>query len=56
MANTPLFWLLFIVLVIGLLLLDLLVLNRKAHEIKLREALGFRYDPEELDEMFGTSA
>jgi tellurite resistance protein TerC len=41
MENTPLFWLAFNAFVIGLLLLDLLVFNRKAHEIKLREALGW---------------
>lgn len=41
MENTPLFWLAFTVFVIALLLLDLLVFNRKAHEIKLREALGW---------------
>lgn len=41
MENTPLFWLTFNAFVIGLLLLDLLVFNRKAHEIKLREALGW---------------
>ena len=41
MKNTPLFWLGFNAFVIGLLLLDLLVFNRKAHEIKLREALGW---------------
>ncbi|MBJ6111422.1 TerC family protein [Hymenobacter sp. BT523] len=41
MENTPLFWLAFTAFVIGLLLLDLLVFNRKAHEIKLREALGW---------------
>ena len=41
MANTPWFWLAFTAFVIGLLLLDLLVFNRKAHEIKLREALGW---------------
>ena len=41
MKNTPLFWLAFNVFVVGLLLLDLLVFNRKAHEIKLREALGW---------------
>ena len=40
MENTPLFWLVFNAFVVGLLLLDLLVFNRKAHEIKLREALG----------------
>jgi tellurite resistance protein TerC len=41
MENTPLFWLAFTGFVVGLLLLDLLVFNRKAHEIKLREALGW---------------
>ena len=41
MENTPLFWLVFVVFVVGLLLLDLLVFNRQAHEIKLREALGW---------------
>lgn len=41
MANTPLFWLAFMVFVVALLLLDLLVFNRQAHEIKLREALGW---------------
>ncbi|MDO7853725.1 TerC family protein [Hymenobacter convexus] len=41
MENTPLFWLVFVAFVVGLLLLDLLVFNRKAHEIKLREALGW---------------
>ncbi|MCC3154701.1 TerC family protein [Hymenobacter sp. BT770] len=41
MENSPLFWLAFNAFVIGLLLLDLLVFNRKAHEIKLREALSW---------------
>jgi tellurite resistance protein TerC len=41
MENTPLFWILFNLFVIGLLLLDLLVLNRRAHAVKLREALGW---------------
>ena len=41
MQNTPLFWIVFNVFVIGLLLLDLLVFNRKAHAIGLREALGW---------------
>ncbi|WP_151088101.1 TerC family protein [Hymenobacter baengnokdamensis] len=41
MENTPLFWILFNLLIIGLLLLDLLVLNRRAHAVKLREALGW---------------
>jgi len=41
MENTPLFWILFNLLVIGLLLLDLLVFNRRAHAVKLGEALGW---------------
>jgi tellurite resistance protein TerC len=41
MENTPLFWILFNVFVIGLLLLDLLVFNRRAHAVKLGEALGW---------------
>lgn len=41
MENSPLFWILFNLLVIGLLLLDLLVFNRRAHAVKLREALGW---------------
>lgn len=41
MQNTPLFWLVFNVFVIGLLLLDLLVFNRKAHAVKMREALSW---------------
>ncbi|MFC6225725.1 TerC family protein [Hymenobacter artigasi] len=41
MENTPLFWLAFTVFVVALLLLDLLVFNRQAHEIKMREALGW---------------
>lgn len=41
MENTPIFWLAFTVFVVALLLLDLLVFNRQAHEIKLREALGW---------------
>jgi len=41
MENTPLFWILFNLLVVGLLLLDLLVLNRRAHAIQLKEALGW---------------
>ena len=41
MENTPLFWILFNLFVIGLLLLDLLVLNRRAHAVKLGEALGW---------------
>lgn len=39
MDNTPLFWILFNLLIIGLLLLDLLVFNRRAHAIRLRESL-----------------
>ena len=41
MENSPLSWFGFTAFVIGLLLLDLLVFNRKAHEVKLREALGW---------------
>jgi tellurite resistance protein TerC len=41
MENTLLFWVLFNSFVIGLLLLDLLVFNRRAHAIKLKEALGW---------------
>lgn len=41
MENTPLFWFLFLLLVLGLLLLDLLVLNRRAREVKMGEALGW---------------
>ena len=41
MENTPLFWILFNLFVIGLLLLDLLVFNRRAHAVKLGEALGW---------------
>jgi tellurite resistance protein TerC len=41
MENTPLFWILFNLFVVGLLLLDLLVLNRRAHTIQLKEALGW---------------
>lgn len=41
MENTPLFWILFNLFIIGLLLLDLLVLNRRAHAVKLGEALGW---------------
>jgi tellurite resistance protein TerC len=41
MENTPLFWILFNLFVVGLLLLDLLVFNRRAHAVKLREALGW---------------
>lgn len=41
MENTPLFWAGFIVFVLAMLLLDLLVLNRKAHVVRMREALGW---------------
>ena len=41
MQATPLFWILFNLLVIGLLLLDLLVFNRRAHAVGMREALGW---------------
>ncbi|TGD79930.1 TerC family protein [Hymenobacter wooponensis] len=41
MDNTPLFWLAFNVFVLALLLLDLLVFNRKAHVVRMREALGW---------------
>jgi tellurite resistance protein TerC len=41
MENTPLFWICFNLFVIGLLLLDLLVFNRRAHAVKIKEALGW---------------
>ena len=41
MHDTLLFWILFNLLVIGLLLLDLLVFNRRAHAVGMREALGW---------------
>ena len=41
MENTPLFWLGFNAFVIALLLLDLLVFNRKAHAVRMSEALGW---------------
>ncbi|HEX8426657.1 TerC family protein [Hymenobacter sp.] len=43
MENTPLFWIGFNVFVLGMLLLDLLVFNRKAHVVKMREALGWSF-------------
>jgi len=43
MENTPLFWLGFNAFVLGMLLLDLLVFNRKAHVVKMREALGWSF-------------
>ena len=41
MENSPLFWLGFNAFVIALLLLDLLVFNRKAHAVRMSEALGW---------------
>ncbi|UOR06043.1 TerC family protein [Hymenobacter aerilatus] len=41
MENTPFFWAGFVVFVLAMLLLDLLVLNRKAHVVRMREALGW---------------
>ncbi|UPL47957.1 TerC family protein [Hymenobacter sublimis] len=41
MENTPLFWVGFNAFVLVLLLLDLLVFNRKAHVVRMREALGW---------------
>ncbi len=41
MENSSWFWFGFVAFIVGLLLLDLLVFNRKAHEIKMREALGW---------------
>ncbi|MBC6612679.1 TerC family protein [Hymenobacter sp. BT507] len=41
MENSPLFWVGFVVFVLAMLLLDLLVLNRKAHIVRMREALGW---------------
>ncbi|WP_022825910.1 TerC family protein [Hymenobacter norwichensis] len=41
MENTPLFWVGFNAFVLAMLLLDLLVFNRKAHVVKMREALGW---------------
>lgn len=43
MENTPLFWLGFNAFVLAMLLLDLLVFNRKAHVVKMREALGWSF-------------
>ncbi|MDF7812346.1 TerC family protein [Hymenobacter sp. YC55] len=43
MENTPLFWVGFNAFVLGMLLLDLLVFNRKAHVVKMREALGWSF-------------
>ncbi|MBG8555708.1 TerC family protein [Hymenobacter guriensis] len=41
MENTPLFWAAFTAFVLAMLLLDLLVFNRKAHVVHMREALGW---------------
>ncbi|AHJ98611.1 TerC family protein [Hymenobacter swuensis] len=41
MEISPLFWVGFNVGVVALLLLDLLVFNRKAHVVRMREALGW---------------
>ncbi|UOQ65081.1 TerC family protein [Hymenobacter volaticus] len=43
MENTPLFWVGFNAFVLGMLLLDLLVFNRKAHVVKMREALSWSF-------------
>lgn len=43
MENSPLFWVGFNAFVLGMLLLDLLVFNRKAHVVKMREALGWSF-------------
>ncbi|MFD2785636.1 TerC family protein [Hymenobacter rubripertinctus] len=41
MEISPLFWVAFNALVLALLLLDLLVFNRRAHVVGMREALGW---------------
>ncbi|WP_324676835.1 TerC family protein [Hymenobacter sp. GOD-10R] len=41
MENTPVFWVGFNIFVLGMLMLDLLVFNRKAHVVRMREALGW---------------
>ncbi|MBC6605190.1 TerC family protein [Hymenobacter sp. BT188] len=41
MENTPAFWVGFNIFVLAMLMLDLLVFNRKAHVVKMREALGW---------------
>ncbi|GAB3238750.1 TerC family protein [Hymenobacter seoulensis] len=41
MINTPIFWIGFNAFVLALLLIDLLVFNRKAHVVRMREALGW---------------
>lgn len=41
MENTPAFWVGFNAFVLAMLMLDLLVFNRKAHVVRMREALGW---------------
>ncbi|AYA35785.1 TerC family protein [Hymenobacter oligotrophus] len=41
MTTTPWFWVAFNLFVLAMLLLDLLVFNRKAHVVRMREALGW---------------
>ena len=41
MENTPLFWVGFNAFVLAMLMLDLLVFNRKAHVVSMREALSW---------------
>ncbi|GAA4011526.1 TerC family protein [Hymenobacter fastidiosus] len=41
MENTPLFWVGFNIFVLAMLMLDLLVFNRKAHVVTMREALSW---------------
>ena len=41
MENTPAFWVGFNAFVLAMLMLDLLVFNRKAHVVKMREALSW---------------
>ncbi|GGF25072.1 TerC family protein [Hymenobacter cavernae] len=41
MENTPAFWVGFNAFVLAMLMLDLLVFNRKAHVVKMREALAW---------------
>lgn len=41
MGDNLMFWVLFNVFVLGMLALDLFVFHRNAHEVKIKEALGF---------------
>ncbi|SHJ63695.1 tellurite resistance protein TerC [Hymenobacter daecheongensis DSM 21074] len=41
MENTPVFWVGFNAFVLAMLMLDLLVFNRRAHVVSIREALGW---------------